>query len=59
MIEKYRSSDYQKEIDLIGIGNAIVDIIVNVEDDFLGINNLQKGSMNLIDANESDLLLRN
>ena len=49
----------EKEIDLIGLGNAIVDIIVNVEDKFLEENNLQKGSMNLINSNESKVLLEN
>ena len=47
----------KKVIDLVGIGNAIVDIVVNVEDDFLEINNLQKGSMNLIDINRSKNIL--
>ena len=28
-----------KKVDLIGLGNAIVDIIVNIEDEFLEINN--------------------
>ncbi len=59
MKEKYIHKDYQKDIDLIGLGNAIVDIIVNVEDEFLNINNLKKGSMNLIDLNQSEALLRN
>ena len=57
MVEQFRHIDQEKEIDLIGIGNAIVDIIVNVDDDFLKINNLTKGSMNLIDTDKSDLLL--
>ena len=39
----------EKVIDLVGIGNAIVDIVANVEDDFLKINDLQKGSMNLME----------
>ena len=59
MIEKYRHFEKNKDIDLIGIGNAIVDIIVNVEDKFLEINNLNKGSMNLINSYESELLLKN
>ena len=49
----------KKEIDLIGLGNAIVDIVVKVEDKFLKINNLKKGSMNLINKNESEALLKN
>ena len=59
MGEKYSHNDPKKDIDLVGLGNAIVDIIVNVEDKFLEENNLQKGSMNLINSNESEVLLEN
>jgi len=59
MEEKYRHHDLKKDIDLIGLGNAIVDIIVKVEDQFLELNNLKKGSMNLINSNESEVLLGN
>jgi len=38
----------KKEIDVAGIGNAIVDILVKVPDDFLRIHGLQKGSMTLV-----------
>ncbi len=59
MQEKYRHCEFKKDIDLIGLGNAIVDIIVNVEDPFLELNDLKKGSMNLINSNESKVLLEN
>ena len=59
MEENYRNNNLKKDIDLIGLGNAIVDIIVNVEDQFLETNNLKKGSMNLINSNESEVLLEN
>ena len=59
MGEEYSLNNLKKDIDLIGLGNAIVDIIVNVEDKFLEINNLKKGSMNLINLNESEFLLKN
>ena len=59
MERKDSNYDQQKTIDLIGLGNAIVDIIVNVEDNFLEINNLKKGSMNLINSDESEVLLKN
>ncbi len=36
-------------IDITGIGNAIVDVLVNVKDDFLVENDLTKGAMMLID----------
>ena len=38
-----------KEFGITGIGNSIVDIIVQVEDDFLEKNNLRKGMMSLVD----------
>ena len=57
MKESFRHIDEDKNVDLIGLGNAIVDIIVNVKDDFLELNSLKKGSMNLINTNESEQLL--
>ena len=59
MKESFRDFERTKKIDLIGLGNAIVDIIVNIEDEFLEINNLEKGSMNLISSVESQKLLEN
>ena len=43
---------------IIGIGNAIVDVFVKVNDDFLLKNNLAKGSMKLIEKDEFDSLKR-
>ncbi|MGB0906205.1 MAG: adenosine kinase [Maricaulaceae bacterium] len=37
------------EIDVLGLGNAIMDAIVPVEDAFLGAENIEKGGMTLID----------
>ena len=59
MRETFRHVEQNKKVDLIGLGNAIVDIIVNIEDEFLEINNLEKGSMNLINSDESRALLKN
>ena len=59
MRESFRHFEQNKSVDLIGLGNAIVDIIVNIEDEFLKINNLEKGSMNLINSEESQLLYEN
>ena len=42
MKESFRHLEHNKMVDLIGLGNAIVDIIVNIEDKFLEINNLKK-----------------
>ena len=41
---------------ILGIGNAIVDIFVKVDDDFLLKNNLTKGSMKLIEKQEFEIL---
>jgi fructokinase len=37
---------------ILGIGNAIVDVFVRVDEKFLEENNLIKGSMKLINENE-------
>jgi sugar/nucleoside kinase (ribokinase family) len=42
--------------DVLGIGNAIVDIIARMEEDFLVREGLAKGAMRLIDADEADRL---
>ena len=57
MRESFRHIERKRIFDLIGLGNAIVDIIVNIKDEFLEINKLEKGSMNLINSNESQTLL--
>ena len=45
---------------ILGIGNAIVDVICKVEENFLDQNNLVKGNMKLIfDQNEFNNLLSN
>jgi fructokinase len=41
---------------ILGIGNAIVDVFVKVDDNFLLKNNLTKGSMKLIEKDEFDSL---
>ncbi|MFO7929394.1 MAG: adenosine kinase [Candidatus Humimicrobiaceae bacterium] len=43
----------KKTYDVVGIGNAIVDILANVREDFLKVNMLEKGSMQLVDEKES------
>ena len=43
---------------ILGIGNAIVDVFVKVDDDFLSKNNLTKGSMKLIEKQEFENLKR-
>tara|TARA_B100000676_G_C18091491_1_gene860308 strand:- start:8666 stop:9652 length:987 start_codon:yes stop_codon:yes gene_type:complete len=38
------------EYDLVGIGNAMVDVLATVDDAFLGEQSLEKGGMTLIDT---------
>lgn len=40
----------EKNIDVLGIGNAIIDVIANAEDTFLAKHSLNKGSMTLVDG---------
>jgi sugar/nucleoside kinase (ribokinase family) len=44
---------------ILGIGNAIVDVICKVEDNFLSQNNLTKSTMKLVDEVEFKKLLSN
>ena len=45
---------------IIGIGNAIIDVICKVDDEFISANNLTKGNMKLtFDENEFKKLLSN
>jgi sugar/nucleoside kinase (ribokinase family) len=45
-----------KNFDVVGIGNAIVDIIARCDEGFLSKHDLAKGSMRLIDAEEANRL---
>ena len=44
---------------ILGIGNAIVDVICKVEDSFMPENNLTKSTMKLVDETEFKKLLSN
>ena len=44
---------------IIGIGNAIVDVICKIDDEFLTKNDLSKSNMKLIDETEFKKLLSN
>ncbi len=46
----------QSLLDLVGIGNSIVDILVKTEDEFLTNHQLKKGSMCLIDEDQASKL---
>jgi sugar/nucleoside kinase (ribokinase family) len=44
--------------DVLGIGNAIMDVLARIDDDFLVAENLAKGTMHLIDAPRAETLHR-
>ena len=44
---------------ILGIGNAIVDVICKVEDSYLSKNDLTKSTMKLVDENEFKKLFVN
>jgi sugar/nucleoside kinase (ribokinase family) len=48
----------QASIDVVGIGNAIVDVIAHAEDAFLAQEALVKGTMTLVDAARAEALYR-
>lgn len=43
-------------LDILALGNAIVDVIAQAEDDFLARENINKGAMNLIDEARAEHL---
>ena len=43
-------------LDLLGIGNAIVDVLTSTSEELLAAEELPKGSMTLIDAERADLI---
>ncbi len=47
-----------KSYKVVGIGNAIIDILAYVDDEFLKKNNIKKGVMNLISSERSKELLK-
>ena len=46
----------EARFDVVGIGNAMVDVIAHVDDAFLAANHHSKGTMTLVDAERSDEL---
>jgi sugar/nucleoside kinase (ribokinase family) len=47
-----------KKYDVYGIGNAIVDIVTEVDLDFFTKNNIEKGVMTLVDEKRQDQLVK-
>ena len=48
----------KKKIQIVGVGNAIVDLFAQVSDDFILDNGLNLGAMNLTDAKQAEALLK-
>ena len=47
----------EKKYDVFGVGNALVDVLAQVEDDFVAGFNLPKGSMNLMESEKQASVL--
>ena len=47
-----------KEVDVFGVGNALVDILALVKDDFIVSHELNRGAMTLVDAPKQSGLLQ-
>ena len=43
----------RRRFDVVGIGNALVDVIAHADDAFLAEHDLVKGSMTLIDTDRA------
>ena len=42
-----------QQFDLLGIGNSVVDVLYEVDEEFIKKNNFKKGVMTLIDENKA------
>ncbi len=58
MTESYKTTGTGVTYDVCGIGNAIVDILAKVTDDFLNSENMPKGRMNLIEADRAEAIYK-
>jgi sugar/nucleoside kinase (ribokinase family) len=45
-----------KSLDVVAVGNAIVDILTQADDTFLSRHNLKKGAMTLMDSSQAEAL---
>lgn len=52
------SSPAEARFDILGIGNAIVDVLAPVDEAFLSRHDMHKGAMRLIDADAAEQLYR-
>ena len=51
-----QDADMTTRFDILGIGNAIVDVVAQADDTFLSRHDMRKGSMTLINADAADTL---
>lgn len=49
----------QTRFDVVAIGNAMVDVLANMDDEFLAKHNMPKGMMTLIDASAAESIYHN
>jgi adenine-specific DNA glycosylase len=52
----YRGKDRMKSYQVVGIGNAIVDVFSTADDSFLDLMGIQKGIMQLVERERGELL---
>ena len=52
-VKRYLSAVPETRFDVVGIGNALVDVLSHETDDFIHKNSLVKGSMTLVDSEYS------
>jgi sugar/nucleoside kinase (ribokinase family) len=52
ILNDHRTADTAR-FDVVGIGNALVDVIAHASDDFLDAHNLTKGRMDLVDTDRA------
>lgn len=53
-----QASSHPYQYDVYGIGNAIVDIVTEVDHDFFGQHQVEKGVMTLVDEKRQEQLIR-
>ncbi|NEO91776.1 MAG: adenosine kinase [Moorea sp. SIO3G5] len=53
------NSQESRPIDVFGVGNALVDILALVDDDFIREHDLNRGAMTLMDAQKQAMILQN
>lgn len=52
------TTNNQKKYNVYGVGNAIVDIVTEVDHDFFESNEIEKGVMTLVDEDRQDVLVK-